>query len=171
MCVCFLCFCFHLFWTSSLLDVPAGVTQEQGQTHTSTNNECRKRVSGTSISDLRQGDMRSIIYRLVVATHNAGLRKYGQLFLSLTTGRVQGAQKDYQNKVGLRGYMQFTYQIHTYNFVLSLPIPDFRNKHQYLNGRFSGHKTVARKLRVAAGAHAYREFSSFLLRKPEPDYI
>ena len=26
------CVCFHLFWTSSSLDVPAGVTQEEGHT-------------------------------------------------------------------------------------------------------------------------------------------
>ena len=31
VCVVFL-FCSHLFWTSSLLDVPAGVTQEEGHT-------------------------------------------------------------------------------------------------------------------------------------------
>ena len=29
---CMRVFSFHLFWTSSLLDVPAGVTQEEGHT-------------------------------------------------------------------------------------------------------------------------------------------
>ena len=32
MCVCVCVFSFHLFWTSSSLDVPAGVTQEEGHT-------------------------------------------------------------------------------------------------------------------------------------------
>ena len=33
MCLCVFCaFSFHLFWTSSSLDVPAGVTQEEGHT-------------------------------------------------------------------------------------------------------------------------------------------
>ena len=31
-CVCVCVFCSHSFWTSSSLDVPAGVTQEEGQT-------------------------------------------------------------------------------------------------------------------------------------------
>ena len=31
VCVCVV-FSFHLFWTSSLLDIPAGVTQEEGHT-------------------------------------------------------------------------------------------------------------------------------------------
>ena len=32
MCVCVCVFSSHSFWTSSSLDVPAGVTQEEGQT-------------------------------------------------------------------------------------------------------------------------------------------
>ena len=32
MCVCVCLFSSHLFWTSSSLDVPAGVTQEEGHT-------------------------------------------------------------------------------------------------------------------------------------------
>ena len=31
-CVCVCVFSFHLFWTSSSLNVPAGVTQEEGHT-------------------------------------------------------------------------------------------------------------------------------------------
>ena len=31
-CVCVCVFSSHLFWTSSSLDVPAGVTQEEGRT-------------------------------------------------------------------------------------------------------------------------------------------
>ena len=32
VCVCVCVFSFHSFWTSSSLDVPAGVTQEEGHT-------------------------------------------------------------------------------------------------------------------------------------------